>query len=1631
MRLSRSWLLFVGVSFAVACGGGKPINEVGKAASELKGRVIKAPVALATVTAFRLDESLQRGDQLAQAKADESGDFALALPPYQGHVLVVATGGSYLEEAIGLGVQLGDVELQLMLPDFKTGTKLEGVRITPVSTLAVPLARFHVSKGVAIGEAHREALKHLHAHFGGVDWSTITPADLTVEGVTNLSPEARAGLLLAGLSWMSKGHAETSDVAPGLVVNAATLTAALARDAADGTFDGAAGTEAVKQAKVQLTGATLRAELVSGMSGFINSPRNASALRLQDVSAFLAEVGTNSDAYLFCPGQMPVSSCGSGPVDTEPPVVAFTSPSEGAGVAGSAVVEVRASDNAKLATLRFTAPLQLTGTTALYSNERREGVLQAVLDVSALPDGPLELRVEATDESGNPTAKVQVITVSNQGPRITFSAPSDATVVSGASVTVAASAQAQAPGATIQKIEFVSPPGGMGADVLPAADSFAATWNTTLALEGRTTLTLRAVDTFGTSTETSVVVTVDNVPFGRVVASVSGGAPVEGVTVKLVAVDPATGGPIAGRMGGPVLGQSTEVTDGGLVAFDLSAENYSGPVQLVAEGSAATYVDPSDGVTTIPLPATFSLSSYFESYSTGDRLEAPVTYWTTLADAAALAYLQGKNPSQPSPVALGAAVRAVDPLFARHITSQPWGIRAAHPVRLTAGPQALRDVVYAAMPDVSLNSLARMLALDVGLTPGTGFGAPQLVDLLRADIADGQFDGFAAGVRLRTGGVTPYELDANTTRLRQALGLDAFIRGAQNTTGLTRQDLQTSSIYDTISGDTSILYPSSQAPIAFDNTPPTINWVVTFTNGSVTGSAPIGASKLVAGVLSVGVTATDASSVASVGVTSSAGMLQSPMTTPSSYEASLNTSGLQDGALTFTATACDRLMNCGSSTYSVQVDRTAPVITVLSPATSLSFVSASFDLEATATDNTQLANLGIDNPAAADQDSQVSRAYAPSTSWTLAAPEGPLNVAFRACDVVGNCQSQMRPVVVDLTPPILTWQTQPTAYTSGSTVSFSVNVTDAAAGVRRVFAGVDYLNPVEGVLMGGVATFAAFPVEAGPKTIRVWAEDLAVPGNTGRLSAVAGADLGAIVIRDGFAPSLEPAAYRTFKDEDAITVATGSNGLPLVPAQYNYGAAPDRTINLAAPSITIRRAVTLTSAATNRPLITWRVPFNAASDAPITGVTWSATRTYCRTDSPTSCPTVSAGGGSVPVDSLVPNPAANSRYYSLELTMPLKGVYAYTFVVTDAAGNTASRTFSVDWDLVGPPLVVVPDIAWEASGDPQAVASARLSNQTFGRIFGVGTTGFLNGQARVKKYYIYNPATVDVAVQFADTIVGSRTTQENWTNLLGNRVPLEGGGCYSVDGHSGFCRDYISTFTGSSDYCADTARLVEPYPCAITAASFPYIRHVRGSATRWECFGNLRSEGGPSYGPGVIHNTNTQLNGATTSNVLTQAVAGPAAPGTGNESLAAPVVFFSPTAPAGAKVPAATGGSPGVVAVYVVVPVEAHSVSLGTAALPHLSGGAYQYYFADMVDISGHSVRPTVTCNGALNYSPGYPLFYWYRRLTSAATVVTANFSIRSGGGLYLGGLTGNQDYSSVTARQVSSASLSNFTINH
>ncbi|RKG66807.1 Ig-like domain-containing protein, partial [Corallococcus terminator] len=522
-------------------------------------------VSDSTVTVYRLDGKGVRGTVLGQGRTDESGAFAIPVPSYNGPLAVATSSGTFTEAALGVSVPLGGKELVAIVPAYRSGQQLAGVRVNPLTTLAASLALAHVAQGEALEGALSEAFSHLNGHAGDLDWRWVTPADLTVSTST-LSPEGRAGLLLAGLSQLAATLSAEGGVSPGTSVTTATLVSVLATDLTDGILDGQGLGGQLRLGTVPLTGQLLRASWSSAIAAFINGPRNASGLKVEDVRPVVAALASNDDPYLFRDG--------AAVIDVDAPTITWLKPSAEGGVSGLAQVEVRATDASGVKAFRFLQPTQMSALAAVLSADQKTATLTGTLDVSALPDGPLKLEVEATDLAANPRKSSLSVVVANRGPSISISSPSDGTTVSG-TVTVTATATAQQ--GVVARLDVPNPPPGLGNDLLPAADSYSASWDTTKAPEGELVLTLRAVDSFGASVDLPVKVKVDNTPFGVVRVVVSAGAPVAGAGVRLIAMDSATASP-ASLPGGPVLGEGGPTEADGTATFTLTKENWNGPV---------------------------------------------------------------------------------------------------------------------------------------------------------------------------------------------------------------------------------------------------------------------------------------------------------------------------------------------------------------------------------------------------------------------------------------------------------------------------------------------------------------------------------------------------------------------------------------------------------------------------------------------------------------------------------------------------------------------------------------------------------------------------------------------------------------------------------------------------------------------------------------------------------------------------------------------------------------------------------------------------------------------------------------------------------------------------------------------
>jgi hypothetical protein len=315
-----------------ACGGGRPVYSLTDAGfGTLTGEVVKGPVQLATVTAYSLDAKFNQGNQLATAQADTTGHFTLTLPPYGGHILFIATGGTYTEEAVGAQVSLAGVQLKAVMHDYLPGQPSSEVLITPISDWAVALASFWtLSDQEPLPQAMDDAYSHLNAHFGGLDWRAVEPTDFNaVDAGVQLDDPDRAGFILAGLSQQARGISNRAATTPAVSVTALSLVLALEDDIGfDGYFDGVGkegplhlpASQPVLPASspasaTALDGQTVRGALALSLSNYLQNPLDTSGLSFRDVQGLLSELSTDADPRLF--------RSGGTPYDINPPFLAF------------------------------------------------------------------------------------------------------------------------------------------------------------------------------------------------------------------------------------------------------------------------------------------------------------------------------------------------------------------------------------------------------------------------------------------------------------------------------------------------------------------------------------------------------------------------------------------------------------------------------------------------------------------------------------------------------------------------------------------------------------------------------------------------------------------------------------------------------------------------------------------------------------------------------------------------------------------------------------------------------------------------------------------------------------------------------------------------------------------------------------------------------------------------------------------------------------------------------------------------------------------------------------------------------------------------------------------------------------
>lgn len=217
----------------VACGGGDPAEK--DDTKSISGVISKGLISGASINLYSFQADGTRGAHVAGPVLSINGIWDVELPPnVNGPFMVVASGGSYVDEASGETVNLdSNDELMSILPAGE-----DSVAITPLSHLAVIIVQTRIPE-LSLADAVSQSVASLETAFGFDPLMTMPQNPSAVPDNASVE-EKRYTAMLGGLSYLL--HEHTALNSAGLDgAHRFELVKALVADLSDGELDGVVG----------------------------------------------------------------------------------------------------------------------------------------------------------------------------------------------------------------------------------------------------------------------------------------------------------------------------------------------------------------------------------------------------------------------------------------------------------------------------------------------------------------------------------------------------------------------------------------------------------------------------------------------------------------------------------------------------------------------------------------------------------------------------------------------------------------------------------------------------------------------------------------------------------------------------------------------------------------------------------------------------------------------------------------------------------------------------------------------------------------------------------------------------------------------------------------------------------------------------------------------------------------------------------------------------------------------------------------------------------------------------------------------------------------------------------------------
>jgi hypothetical protein len=240
------YLLLLLCAFLFGCADG--VSNVGnpgsgKPTGTITGHAIDGVISGAVVNVYSYSNGT-RGERLGGSVTNGAGAFAVEIQAESQLVLVEVTGGSYVEEASGVEVQVADGQRLRSLAYYESG-QIVSTNVTPLTHMATALTEYKIANGTGAIQAASEAFDVIDQFFKVNSRGTTSLNIAEDNPVETLNEEALYGFYMAGISHWTAWASQKSGLAPHTNYTSIALVEVLYNDIRhDGLMDGVGSDDA-------------------------------------------------------------------------------------------------------------------------------------------------------------------------------------------------------------------------------------------------------------------------------------------------------------------------------------------------------------------------------------------------------------------------------------------------------------------------------------------------------------------------------------------------------------------------------------------------------------------------------------------------------------------------------------------------------------------------------------------------------------------------------------------------------------------------------------------------------------------------------------------------------------------------------------------------------------------------------------------------------------------------------------------------------------------------------------------------------------------------------------------------------------------------------------------------------------------------------------------------------------------------------------------------------------------------------------------------------------------------------------------------------------------------------------------